>query len=106
MALFVIVPTVRIQLIIAVKSLFAESTLRVTLETALIHSSRIIVTILLVIAELWHGEELMLMCEDLLVSCAQITHDSAMYNLDMPVKIRPSPGSNIATTVGAIKPKQ
>lgn len=105
MALFMIVPTVRIQLIIAVKPLFAESTLRVTLETALIHSSRIIVAILLVIAELCHCEELMLMCENLLVSCAQITHDSAMHSLDVPVEIRPSPGSNIATTLGAIKPK-
>lgn len=101
-----IVPAVRIQLIIAVKSLFTESTLRMTLETALIHSSRIIVTISLMIAELCHCEELMLMCENFLVSCAQITHNSAMDSLDMAVKVRPSPGSNIATTVGAIKPKQ
>lgn len=105
-ALFMIVPAVRIQLIVAVKSLFAESTPRVTLETALIHSSRIIVAILLVIAKLCHCKELMLMCENFLISCTQITHNSAMHNLDMSVKVRPSPGGNITTTVGAIKPKQ
>lgn len=102
MALFMLISAMGIQLIIAVKPLPAEATLRVALKTALIHGSRIIITEFFMLAKFGYCKQFMFVREDFLVPCAQITQNLAMQALDMPVKIRPSPTGNIATNVGAV----
>lgn len=72
-AAFVLVTTVCVQLIVSIKALTTEATLRMPLESTLVDSTGVIVTEFLVLPELGEREELMLMSEDLLVSRTQVT---------------------------------
>jgi hypothetical protein len=69
---FVAVTAVSVKLIVSIESLTTETTLGVTLETTLIKSSRNIITVLFVLAQLGNSKKLVLMGEDFLVSSAQI----------------------------------
>ena len=102
MALFLLISAMCVQFVIAIESLPAEATLRVALETALIHGSRVVVAKFFMLAKFGYSEQLMFMREDFLVSRAQITHYFAMQTLDMPVKVRPSPTGNVTTSFGAV----
>jgi hypothetical protein len=61
------------QLVVPVKPLLAETTLRVTLEAALINSPWVVVAKPFVLPELLRSEQLMLVCEYFLVPRAEIT---------------------------------
>lgn len=102
MALFMLISAMGVQLIIAVESLPAETTLRMALETALVHGSRVVVAEFFVLAKFGYREQFMFVCEDFLVPCAQVAQDFAMQTLDVPVKIRPTPTGNVANNVGAV----
>ena len=78
MALFVLISAMSIQLIIAIESLPAEATLRMALETTLVHGSRVVVAKLFMLPKFGSSEQFMFMREDFLVSCAQITQDFVM----------------------------
>lgn len=67
-----LLPTVRVQLVVSIESLSAETTLRMPLEPTLINGSRIVVSKFLVLSKLGKCEELMFMREHFLVSCAKI----------------------------------
>lgn len=105
MALFMLISAMGVELIIAVESLSAEATLRMALETALVHGSRVVVAEFFMLAKFGYREQFMFMREDFLVPCAQVTQNFAMQTLDVPVKIRPSPTGNVATNVGAVVPE-
>ena len=72
MAAFVLVATVRVQLIVAVEALSTEAAFWMTLEAALIDGTRVVVAELLVPAKLVGGEELVLVSEDLFVAGAEV----------------------------------
>lgn len=71
-ATLMLVATMRVELIVSVEALAAESTFRVSLETALINCARIVVAKFLVLLEVCEGEELVLVSEYFLVSSTQI----------------------------------
>lgn len=102
MALFMLISAMGVQLIIAVESLPAETTLRMALETALVHGSRVVVAEFFVLAKFGYREQFMFVREDFLVPCAKVAQDFAMQTLDVPVKIRPTPTGNVTTNVGAV----
>jgi hypothetical protein len=106
MALFVFVPTMRVEFVISIKSGPTESTIRMTPESTLIHRPWIIVTEPLMFPEFLHGEQIVLVGEDLFIPGAQITHDLVMDALNMPMKIRPSPARNVACRVWTVMSQQ
>ena len=67
---FMFVPTMDVQFIIPIESLSTETAFRMSFEAALVHCAGMIISKLLMLAQLLWGEELMLMCEDLLISSA------------------------------------
>lgn len=69
---FVLVPTMRVKLIVSVKSFTAEATLWMSLETALVNRTWVIVSKLLMLSQLRMCEKFMLVSENLLVSSAEI----------------------------------
>lgn len=73
MAPLVFISTVGVELVITVKTLAAKATLWVSFETALVNGTRLIVPILLVPSQLCMSEQRVLMGEDLLVPCTEIT---------------------------------
>lgn len=106
MAPLVLLSAVRVKLVIAIESPSAETALRVPLESALINRSRVIIAELLVLLQLLLREELMLMCKDLLVPRAKITHNSLMHTPHMPVQVRPAHACDIASGLRTIVPQQ
>jgi hypothetical protein len=72
MAALVLVPAMCVKLVVSVEALTTEAALRMTLETALVNSARIVVAELLVLSELGKGEELVFVGKDFLVSRTQI----------------------------------
>ena len=72
-ASFVLVSAVCVELIVAIEPLLAEAALRMSLESTLIYSARIVIAKSFMFAQLLVSKELVLVCEDLLVPCAQIT---------------------------------
>jgi hypothetical protein len=121
----VLVPTMRVKLVVSVKSLATEATFRVSLEAALIDRSGVIVAKLLMLPQLGIGEQLVLVGEDFLVSGAEITrmyqlasndtgispgwemqghipHCFVVRCLNMAMQIRPPQTGNVALAVGAV----
>ena len=98
--------TVREKLIVAVESLAAEAALWVAFKAALVDRARVVVAELLVLTEFWAGKEFVLMCEDLLISCAQVAHDLMMHIADMLVQIWPSKASCLAILLWTIVSKE
>lgn len=76
MATLVLVPAMCVKLVVSVEALPTEAALRVTLETTLIDSARVVVAELLVLSELSKREELVFVGEDFLVSRTQIARTS------------------------------
>lgn len=106
MAPLMLIPTMRIELVVAVEALSTEATLGMTLESALIDRPRIIVTELFVLAKFTDSEELMLMGENLLVSRTKVAHDLVVHALDMSMQIWPAKTGNVTILIWAIVPKQ
>lgn len=79
MASLVAFSTVSEQFVIAVEPLSTEPALRMTLETALVDRTRVVISKFLVPPQLLVGEEFMLVGEDFLVPCAEITHDFVVH---------------------------
>lgn len=79
----VLVSTMCEQLVISIESYSTEATFWMPFEAALIYSSWIIVTELLVFPQVFFREQLMLVCENLLVSRAKVAHDFVMDRLDV-----------------------
>jgi hypothetical protein len=98
----VLVAAMLIQLIVVVKSLAAETTQRVSLESRLVCGSRLIVSVSHVLLQLLVGEQFVLMREDPLVTSAQITHALFVRRLDMAVQVGPSQAGEIAVGVWAV----
>lgn len=73
------VPTMDVQFVVSIESLPTETAFRMSLEPALVDSARVIISKLLMLAQLLWGEKLMLMGEDFLISCAQIAQDLVVY---------------------------
>ncbi len=77
-----------------------------TLKSALIDGTRIVVTKFLVLAKFADCKELMLMSEDFLIPCTKITHDLVMHALDMAMQIWPAKTGNVTILIWAVVPKQ
>lgn len=73
MAALVPVTAVGVELIVPVESLTTKPTFRMASESTLINGSRNVISILLMLAQLCDGKDLVLMCKNFLVSCTQIT---------------------------------
>jgi len=94
--------TMLIKLIITIEPLVAKSADRVTLESTLIHGSRVVVPFPHVLRQLGISVEFMLMREDFLVPRAQITNLLMMYTLNVSMQIRPAQAGNITVSIWAI----
>lgn len=105
MTSLVLVPTMRIELIVAVEAQSTEAALWMPLEPALIDSPWIIVSEFLVFPELTDREEFVLMGEDLLIPGTEVTHDLVVNALDMSMQIWPAQTGNVAILIWAIVPK-
>jgi len=106
MASFVLVTTMREQLVISIEPHSTEATFRMSLESALIDSSRVIVAKLFMLFELLLREQFMLVGEDFLVPRAKIAHDLMMHSPYVAVQVWPTQTSNITTGVGTVVPQQ
>lgn len=73
MATLVLISTVGVEFIIAVETLAAKATFWVSFETALVNGTGLIVAVLLVLSQLRMSEQSVLVGEDLLVSCTEVT---------------------------------
>lgn len=80
MATLVFISTVSIKLVIAVETLAAKATLWVSFKTTLVDGTGLIITILLMLSQLCMSEKSVLVGEDLLVSCTEITRESQLIS--------------------------
>jgi hypothetical protein len=72
-AALVLVSTVSVQLVVSVEALPTEATFRVSSKTTLVFCARVVVAKLLVLLQIGPCEELVLVGEDLLVPCTEVT---------------------------------
>jgi hypothetical protein len=105
MTSLMVVSAMCVQLIITVETLPAEATLRMPLETTLIDRAGIVVSKLLVLAQILLCKELMLVCKDLLVPGAQVTHNLLMNTSHMSMQVGPSQACDIAVVIRTIVAK-
>lgn len=91
-----------IKLVISVESFLTETTFWVASETGLINRAWIIVPKFGMFPELSMCEKLVLMSEDFLIPCAEITHDLTMLRSDMTMQIWPSQTRSLAIFVGTV----
>ena len=82
-ASLMLVAAMCIELVIAVKTLTTETTLRMAFETRLIHGARVVISVLFVLAEFGLSEKLMLVGEDLFVPRAEIAGDVSVDKRNM-----------------------
>lgn len=101
-ASLMLVSAVNVELIVAIEPLSTKAAFRMTFETALVDSPRIIIAKLFVLFQLGYCEQLMFMSEDLLVSRTQIAHDLMMGTFDVAVEIRPPITCHVAAGIWAI----
>jgi hypothetical protein len=101
-----LLPTMHIELIIAIKSLSTEAAQRVSLETTLILSSRVVVSISHMLLQFLVRKQVVLMGEDFLMSCAEIAHLLVVDTPYMAMQFWPCPTCNIARRLWAIVVQQ
>ena len=106
MASLMSIATMCIEFVISVESLPAESALGMTFKPTLIHSSRNVVAILLMLPQLLLREYLVLVDKHLFVSSAQIAHHLVMYALHMTMEIRPAQARRITGRIWTVVPEQ
>jgi hypothetical protein len=70
MASFVFISTVRVKFVVTIKPGPTKPTVRMTLESALINCSWIIITESFMLTKFLHGEEIVFVGENLFVPCA------------------------------------
>jgi hypothetical protein len=102
MAALMLLTAVDEELVVSVKGLFAEATPGVALESTLVDSSRSVVTMVLMLAQLFGCKQVMFMCEDFFVLRAEVAHDFLVRSLDMIVQVSPAQASHVALWVGAV----
>jgi hypothetical protein len=96
------ISAMRVQFVIPIKSLSAEATLGMSLEPTLVNRSGIIIAEFLMFFQFIGCKQVVLMRENLLISCTEVTHNLVMQSLDVLMKIRPSKASNVAFLIGAV----
>jgi hypothetical protein len=106
MTLLVTVSAMRIELVVAVESLSAEAALGMPLETSLVYRARMVVTKSFVLLKVCRREQLMFVCECLLVPRTQITHDFVMRASHMPMQVWPTQTCHCALIIRTIIPQQ
>lgn len=94
-------PTMSIEFVVPIKSLFAESTVWMALEARLVDCTWVIITKSLMLAEFCISKQFVFMGEDLLVSGTEITHHF-LVRLDVAVEIGPSQASYIAVFIRTV----
>lgn len=105
-AALVLHPAMLVELVVIVKSLPAETTEGMALETGLIRGTGFVVTTLHVLVQFLVGEQFVLVREDLFVSSAKVAHAFMVMRLDVSVKIWPSQAGEVAGIVGAVVSEQ
>lgn len=98
----VLLSAVNIQLIISIESLSTEAAKWMTLEARLIHCSWVIVSLAHMFLQVLIGEQRKLVCKDLLVPRAEITHLLVVYAPDMAMQIWPSSRRSVASWFWAV----
>jgi hypothetical protein len=78
------------QLVVIIETLAAETTKRVALETRLVSSAWLVVTVSHMLLQLLIAEQLMLVSEDLFVASAEIAHALLMRRPSMSMEIGPA----------------
>lgn len=73
MAALVLVSAMRVKFVVAIEPLGTETAFRMTLEPALVYCAWVVVARSLVLFQFGGGKELVLVCEDLLIPCTEIT---------------------------------
>jgi hypothetical protein len=102
---FMFLPTVGVEFVVSIEPLFAKAAFGMAFESRLVDSTWIIVSELLMFSKLTKGEQLMLVCENLLVSGAEVAHHLSVFASDMAVQIWPSEAGHIAVFVRAVIPQ-
>lgn len=105
MTLFMLVPAMRIKLVVAIEPLSTEPAFWMPFETALVYGARMVVSELFMFLQILLREQLVLMCKNLFIPCAQIAQYLVVDISDVTVKIWPPLAGNVATFVRAIVPK-
>jgi hypothetical protein len=90
MASLVLLSDVDEELIVGVVALLAESTKRMTTETALVQGSIVFISQAFMSRKLFLRKEFMFMGKDFLVFGTKIAHDSLVDTLDMSMEVKPS----------------
>ena len=85
MASFMSVSAVSVELVFSIESLPAESTFWMSFETALIDGAWIIVSVALMLSKFGLSKQLMLMGEDLFVSCTKFAFYESTIHLSSAV---------------------
>jgi hypothetical protein len=101
-ASFVFLSAMLIELIVTIESLAAKATFWMTLESALVNSSWVVVTKFFMPPKLPIRKQIMLMSKDFLVASTQITKHFAVLLFDVAVQVRPSQACNIAVLIWTI----
>lgn len=105
-AFLMLTTTMLVKLILTIESLVTEIADWVTLKTALIYRSWIVVSSSHVFMQFGVCVKLMFVGEDLLVPRAQVTDLLMMYALNVSMQVWPAQTSNITVSVRAIIPQQ
>ena len=101
-ASLVLLSAVYVQLVVAIESLPTEAAEWMALETRLIHCSWVIVPLAHMSLQLLIAEQRKLVCKNLLVPRAEITHLLVMYAPDMAMQIWPSSRRSVASWFWAV----
>lgn len=98
----VLAPAVLVKFIAVVEALTAKVAKRVSLETGLVHGTRLVVTFAHVLAEFLIREHLMLVCENLFVPGAEVAHLLVMHGADVAMQVWPTEAGEVAVAIGAV----
>ena len=71
-AAFVLVTTMRVQLVVAIETFSTKATFRVSLEPTLVNGAWVVVTEFLVLSQLRKCEEIVFVSKDFFISCTKI----------------------------------
>ena len=90
------------QLVVAVEGLLAEATFGVALETTLVYGPRLVISVVLMLAQLLLRKQVVFVGEYFLVLRAEAAHDLLVRSLDVIVQISPAQTGHIAFRVRAV----
>ena len=102
----VLIPAMFVKLIAIIETFAAETTERVSLKTCLVDGSGLVVTFSHMFLQLLVCKQLMLVCKDLLVTSAEITHLLVVNRPHMAVEVWPAQSGEVAGVVRAVVPEK